>query len=296
MIASCPICGSPRLKPSVSTPRLRVSRCQVCGHRIASHLTPPQATVDYHEQYDQGGFLASLASTRQRQAGIIIDLIRRQVPDADRLLDFGAGRGWFLEACRASGIQSLAGVDTSEVAVGSLKERQFAALTLTPAIDYSEPLGRLPFRPRILTLLDVVEHFYPDQVQPLLGSILRSLQPELELVVIKVPDAGGLLYRGARSLARIGLAGPIEQLYQIGTDPPHFSYFTRGSMRRLLEPKGLTITATQGDRDFEAGSLADRVRALAHLPAISALVGSGAAAFVNVTGWYDSTIFLAIPR
>jgi len=296
MVISCPVCGSPRLDRSITTPRLQVFRCPVCAHRVAVHQAPAQTTIDYHEQYDQGGFLESLASTRQRQAAVIIELIRRRLPDADRLLDFGAGRGWFLEACRAAGFQSLAGVDTSELAVGSLQARRFAAMTLSPSTDYAEPLRRLPFRPRILSLLDVVEHFPPGQLQPLLASILRGLQPELKLVIIKVPDAGGLLYRGARLMARVGRTGPVEQLYQVGTDPPHFSYFTQGSMRRLLESLGLALVATQGDRDFEPESLKERARALAQRPAIASLAGTAATAVVNITGWFDATIFLATRR
>jgi Methyltransferase domain len=297
VIAGCPICGAPGLARSVATARLQVSRCPVCGHRVAVHQAPPQTTaIDYHEQYDQGAFLASLAATRQRQAAVIIELIRRRLSDADRLLDFGAGRGWFLEACRGAGFQSLAGVDTSELAVSSLRDRQFAAQMLSPSTDYSDPLRRLPFRPRIVTMLDVIEHFPSDGLGAALDSILRGLQPELELLVIKVPDAGGLLYGGAQLLARIGLTGPIEQLYQVGTDPPHFHYFTHRSMRRLLESHELTIVATQGDRDFEPDSFGQRARPLAGMPAVARVAGSAAARLADLTGWYDAAIYLAAPR
>jgi hypothetical protein len=297
VIAGCPICGAPGLARSVATARLQVSRCPVCGHRVAVHQAPPQTTaIDYHEQYDQGTFLASLAATRQRQAAVIIELIRRRLSDADRLLDFGAGRGWFLEACRGAGFQSLAGVDTSELAVSSLRDRQFAAQMLSPSTDYRDPLQRLPFRPRIVTMLDVIEHFPPDQLNGILGSILAALQPELELVVIKVPDAGGLLYRGARLLARAGVAGPTEQLYQVGTDPPHFNYFTHRSMGRLLDSHALTSIATRGDRDFEPDSFGQRARPLARMPTIAKVAGSAAARLADLTGWHDAAIYLAAPR
>ena len=297
MVGSCPICGSGRLTPSVRTARLEVVRCRVCGHRLATHLAQPTATLDYHDQYDQGGFLASLASTRQRQAAVIINMIRGRVREPDALLDFGAGRGWFLDACREAGLRSLAGADTSELALRSLAERQFAAIALSPTItDYASVFQKLPFRPRILTMLDVVEHFSPDQLNEVLGSVLRGLRPELELVVIKVPDAGGLFYRGARLLARAGIAGPIEQLYQVGTDPPHFSYFTHGSMRRLLESLGLTVLEVRGDRDFEPASLGQRAKALVGMPAVGRVAGSTAAGLADLTRWHDAAIYLATPQ
>jgi hypothetical protein len=297
MVGRCPICGSTRLARSVRTSRLEVVRCRVCGHRVASHLSQPKAPLDYHDQYDQGGFLASLATTRQRQAAVIIDLIRGRLSEPDGLLDFGAGRGWFLEACRAAGFRSLAGADTSELAVRSLAQRRFAAIALSPtAADYAVALEQLPFRPRVLTMLDVVEHFRPDQLEGLLGNVLRGLRPELELVVIKVPNAGGLFYRGARLLVRAGIAGPIEQLYQVGTDPPHFNYFTHRSMRRLLESLGLTVLDVKGDREFEPESLGQRARPLAGIPAIGRVAGSTAAGLANLTGWHDAAIYLATRR
>ena len=296
MVGRCPICGSARLAHSIRTPPLEVVRCRVCGHRIATHLAQRKAALDYHDQYDQGGFLASLATTRQRQAAVIIELIRRRLPDADRLLDFGAGRGWFLEACREAGFRSLAGADTSELAVRSLAERRFAAIPLSPAAtDYAGALRGLPFRPRILTLLDVVEHFAPGQLADVLGNILLGLRPELELVVVKVPDANGLFYRTARRLAQAGIAGPIEQLYQVGTDPPHFSYFTHGSMRRLLESLGLTILEVKGDREFEPESLGQRARALARVPALGRIAGSAVSGLADLTRWHDAAIYVATP-
>jgi hypothetical protein len=296
VIASCPVCGSRRLTRSFRTPHLAVQRCRVCKHRIADHLLLTPSSVDYHEQYDQGEFLASLAATRRRQAAIILRLIGKQLATADGLVDFGAGRGWFLEACREAGLRSLAGVDTSELAVRSLADRHFGATVVSASTtDYAAALRDLPFRPRILTLLDVVEHFTPDRLRPTMASILLGLQPGLELVVIKVPDAGGLLYRTARLLLGAGAEAPIEQLYQVGTDPPHWNYFSRRSMCRFLESMGLVVLATRGDRDFEASSLAQRARALAGKPALGRVVGSLAAGLADLTGWQDATIYVVAP-
>ena len=294
MTLPCPVCGSTQLSRGFSTRRLTVWRCPVCHHEIADHPNPANSAADYHEQYDQGGFLSSLATTRRRQAALIVALIRRHLPSADGLMDFGAGRGWFLEACRDAGFHALAGADTSELAVRSLVERQFAAIALSPTgADYAAVLRTLPFRPRVLTMLDVVEHLQPDQLRDVLDNVLEGMRPDLELVVIKVPDAGGLFYRGARLLVRAGIAEPIEQLYQVGTDPPHFNYFNHGSMRRLLESLGLTFLEVTGDRDFEPESLGQRARALARIPAVARVAGSAAAGVADLTGWHDTAIYVA---
>jgi methyltransferase family protein len=296
MIDRCPICGSRRLHRSLATAHLRLQRCLDCSHRLAEHEPAAPPAADYHEQYGQGQFLESLATTRRRQAAVIIELIRRQLPQPDRLLDFGAGRGWFLEACRQNGFRELAGADSSLLAVTSLRDRGFAA-QLVPGGDRLGDLAPLPFQPRILTLLDVVEHFPVERLQPILTGIIDPLRPALELVVMKVPAAEGLLYRSAVLLGRLGATGPIEQLYQVGTDPPHLSYFTSRSMVRLLSAVGLQPVDSRGDRDFEPSSLAARARAAHRLPSAAALLAGWAiAASSQLTGAYDSVIYVARPR
>lgn len=255
----------------------------------------PGETADYHRQYEEGAFLESLAATRRRQAALIIGLIARHLPGADRLLDFGTGRGWFLEACRQAGYADLVGADTSMLAIESLKARGFATLPLVAgrAPDFS----KLPFRPRILTLLDVIEHFPPPDLRTVLGGLLQGLSPELELVVIKVPSAGGVLYRTAAGLARAGAVGPIEQLYQVGTSPPHLSYFTSRSMGQLLQLSRMSLLEERGDRDFEPDTLADRARPLRRLPKGAAwLAGSATGILTNLTGTHDATIYVARPN
>lgn len=292
---TCPICDG-RLRPSFSTAQLVVRRCERCGHRVADHRNRGAAARDYHEQYDQGAFLTSLAATRRRQAALIVELIRTRLPDGDQVLDFGAGRGWFLDACREAGLQRLAGVDTSELAVRSLAERQFGAVVWSPATaDYAAALRAIGFRPRVLTLLDVVEHFPAPQLRAQLTGILHGLQPGLELIVLKVPDAGGLLYRTARLMLAGGATAPMEQLYQVGTDPPHWNYFTQRSMRQLLESLGLRVIVTQGDRDFEAETLPQRAASLGRLPTIGRAAGGAATRLADLTGWHDAAIYLAAP-
>jgi hypothetical protein len=215
----------------------------------------------------------------------------------DLLLDYGAGRGWFLEACRQSGYRTLAGADTSEMAIGSLARRGFDTVQLSAVTNHGPDLAALPFRPRILTLLDVIEHFPPADLKDLLVDLVRSLLPELKLVVIKVPAAEGLLYRSAVRLAKVGVQGPIEQLYQVGTSPPHFSYFTAQSMARLLQLSRMSLLEKRGDRDFEPETLSDRARPLRLLPKVGArVVGSAAGLLTDLTGSHDASIFFAKPE
>jgi hypothetical protein len=277
---------------------LSIDRCPRCGHRVAAHRsTSARPALDYHRQYDEGEFLGSLATTRRSQAKAILELIHGQAAGADAVLDLGAGRGWFLEEARASGVASLAGADTSSDAVTGLRERGIEGLLIPEPTESGWKLGfdELSFRPRILMLLDVIEHFSAERLLSMFGEIVDQLRPELEIVVVKVPVADGLLYRTARLLARAGMSAPLEQLYQVGTYPPHWSYFTRRSLTQLLSTHGWRVVDGIGLLEFDPATFGSRVAALRRAPRLATRSLGAAAAFVAERTWHDSFVALARP-
>ncbi len=279
---------------------MQTQRCLDCGHRVAFHrpIADAVSSTDYHAQYDTGAFLAALEQTRIRQARRITACIRAELPDADALLDFGAGRGWLLEEARRVGLRRCAAADSSAQAVSDLRGRGFDAVELPSDLaGWVRECGGLPFRPRILTLLDVVEHFPPADLRSWLHGLVDGLRPELALVVLKVPLSEGLFFRSADWLAALGAAGPLEQLYQVGTAPPHSHYFCIRSMRRLLARLGLEVLRVERDRDFEARELVGRVRALRRMPRpLATAVGWVTTAVVELSPLRESGIFFARPR
>jgi transcription elongation factor Elf1 len=259
---TCPICQKQLQSPAVLA-RLGTAKCPGCGHRVAVHELQGISTLDYHSQYDQGAFLDALRVTRQRQARVIIQALKRAIPDCDQVLDYGAGRGWFLDACRDAGMRDVAAADTSALAVDAAKAKGMAGL-LVNADGNGLDFGTLPFKPRVLTLLDVIEHFPPVELGSRITAILGAL-PSLQVVVVKVPVSSGPLYAGAALIARIDPRA-LQQLYQVGTNPPHYSYFSRTSLRRLLSECGLSQLEAFGDLDFEPRLLPERVHLLRRLP------------------------------
>lgn len=232
------------------------------------HRATALSGADYHRQYEQGEFLDTLSATRRLQAAEIWTLIRSRVDRPDALLDLGSGRGWFLEHARAAGARRLAGADTSPVAVQELRRQGIEGLQIpsSPTTGWQVPLASLTFRPRLLTLLDVIEHLPADRLAAMFAEIVGELRPELELVVVKVPVADGLLYRLARALARLRVFGPLDQLYQVGTDPPHLSYFTRRSLEAFLSARSLGVVGRLDLLEFDPRSFGGRVAALRRLP------------------------------
>ena len=92
----------------------------------------------------------------------------------------------------------------------------------------------------------------------------------------------------------LGLTRPLLQLYQVGTFPPHFQYYSRRSLGLLFRLLGLRVVEQWGDADFEPDELLDRLWAAAPLPPrLGRLAGRTAAAISSVavtmvpspTGW-----------
>jgi hypothetical protein len=292
---ACPVCEHARLRPVTSPPGVTVFRCSECGHRVARHDTSATPQNDYHAQYDGGAFLDALRATRVRQAVHLIELLGRRIPEVSRVVDYGAGRGWFLEACRSAGVALVAGVDPSQIAVDGLTASGIEARQMAEDESASDTLACLSFRPRVVTLLDVVEHFPPDELRARLRSIVDACREDLEIVAMKVPVAG-LLYGGASLLARSGAPRLLSQLYQVGTWPPHLNYFSTTSAERLLTTAGLRVVDRIGDPDFEPGSLGQRIGA--NGPVLRTLARVGGEAIrtaIRVTRRFDSAIFLAKP-
>lgn len=266
MTKTCWICGN-SLKLRIRTDDLTVHACRGCGHQLAEHAPARAAGQDYHLSYDQDAFLQSLRATRERQARQIVTRLD-SLGVTDRVLDYGCGRGFFLAVAQQMGFHQLAGADTSPLAVDWLRQAGLAALPIAPNRADLVPLvdAGLPFAPDAISFLDVVEHF-PGDLFALFDPWLKQLPAAVRYLVIKVPINQGLLFRTSRVAQTLGLPGPLRQLYQVGSTPPHHQYFSRQSLAKFCAKLGLTVEAVWDDQDFEPASLSARVAVLRRLPA-----------------------------
>ncbi|MBC8132025.1 MAG: hypothetical protein H7X95_03515 [Deltaproteobacteria bacterium] len=264
----CWVCSEQRLRPYWSDPALTVIECMTCGHLRAVHARARAGNgdaTDYHLSYDQEGFLASLAATRKRQAERILDALER-VSACRALFDFGCGRGWFLDAAWSRGFGPLGGGDASPMSVALLRNKGIPAVALgDDALVAPVDFKALGFIPEIISFLDVIEHFDGD-LSARLSSWIHDLPDALRLVVLKVPVREGVMFSAAAVARRLGLPGPSRQLFQVGTYPPHFQYFSRNSLDRFVKAIGLRVLDVFDDLEFEAESLTERAAPLRRLP------------------------------
>ncbi len=161
----------------------------------------------------------------------LVGLLKSGGIPGGRVLDVGAGFGFFLEAAERAGYEGY-GIEVSAHAAEQARRRTRAQVLQQGA---EEPFPFPDAHFDAVTLLDVIEHLprYPIT----LASCRRCLRPGGKLVVITL---------NARSLAR-PLLGRRWAWYQ---DPTHVHMFTARMLRQGLEEAGLEVETLTTESNF----------------------------------------------
>lgn len=152
-----------------------------------------------------------------------------------QILDVGSAHGWFVGEATRRGM-SAEGIEPEAEMVQHVREQG-----LSVRHGYFPGALAEDERVDIISFNDVLEHI-PD-VETALAACARSLRPD-GVLSVNVPNASGLGYRVAMSLARIGVRGPYLRLWQYGLPSPHIHYFTTQALTRLIERQGFTVVRT----------------------------------------------------
>lgn len=162
-----------------------------------------------------------------------------------KLLDVGCGSGWFLDLADRSGCACY-GIEPD----GFFYSR--AATKLSPGTHLAQGFFARDLPPEwgqfdIITFHDVFEHFDAP------AAILRAARERLGSgghLVFSLPMADGFAFRLARLLYQLGIAGPLERMFQINYPYPHLFYFTRHNFVTLARRAGLEAVLIERLRSF----------------------------------------------
>lgn len=206
----CPVCGG------AFAPRADwFASCVACGFSVSDLPAGPGAGVE------------GLEELRTRNFAILLDRLagHRPLPGLSGL-EVGTSRGIFLGAARARGID-MCGIEPNRVAGDVARAQGFEIDdALFPEDAYRDRTFDL------VVFNDSFEHL-PDPGAQIAAAAARVAPGGL--LSINLPDSGGVFYRLAAALAAVGVAGPLERLWQRGMASPHVTYFTAGTLARLIE-------------------------------------------------------------
>lgn len=225
------MCGDE--KHSIVTYRLRdgsqmhkVSRCKRCGH----FQLFPQPTVEQENQYYAsnqqdisagkkitfGSLKANNAFDTKRHVNFVTKLCRSK---QSRLLDIGAGYGFFIDAMFEAGYRKVVGVEISKER-WMLGKRNISAPLLNADIMSELPKGG-PFD--VITMFHVLEHLR-DPIDFLVRS--KSLLKNGGGCVCEVPNVDELLRRTCKA---------YNDFYWIRA---HLHYFSANTLRACFKKAG----------------------------------------------------------
>lgn len=199
-----------------------IVQCSRCGLQFSQWtLTPEQVHALYAAMtdalYDEEEW--TRRSTYQKN----LALIERCVPRG-RLLDIGCATGGFLQEAQERG-WTVEGIDLSQWAVDQCHRRGIVAC-------HCGTIDTLPnhsMRFDAVTMLDYIEH--DTDPRHLLVQVRTMLKPG-GIVYISTPDIGGFV---ARLLGK----------HWWGINPLHLTYFSRATLRHLLEQEGFDVVLEQ---------------------------------------------------
>jgi SAM-dependent methyltransferase len=232
--------GSEGLVPTTDrfgTALADIVRCVRCGHMQVEPMPSEAELAESYGEAESDDYVGEEAGQRATAAAIL-DRLEAQVAGR-RLLDLGCWVGFLLAEAQSRG-WSATGVEPSQFASAYARDRLGLDVRTEDLFTADLPEGGFD----AVVLGDVIEHL------PRPGDALDRIAALLApggVVCLMVPDAGSRLARamGARWWSVL---------------PTHVQYFTRASLRRLLERHGFSVleVATQ-PKAFSVGYYLSRI-------------------------------------
>jgi len=243
---SCPVCGSGDVYRKLRKQAIDVLQCGVCSLAFWQ----PEQGFDPAGLYDGDYFASEYAASGYDDYAALEPALRltfrrrlarlRRAPGA-RLLDVGAAYGYAASEAERAGFR-VAAVEVSSEAAGR-------AAAQLPGRIVRARADRLPFESGsfdVVTLWDVLEHL-PDP-HCAVAEVARCLCPGGRLA-LTTGDVGSLAAR---------LSGARWHLYTL---PEHLFFFSRESLRRLLEAHGFRVERMRAEGGaYPVGYLVERLR------------------------------------
>jgi SAM-dependent methyltransferase len=213
--------GAPGLVPTTDrfgTALADIVRCARCGHMQLERMPAEARLAEAYGEAESRDYVEEAAGQRAT-ARAVLERVERHV-DGRRLLDLGSWVGFLLAEARDRG-WAVAGVEPSRFASGYAREEFRLDVRTTDLFAAELPAGAWD----AVVLGDVIEHL------PRPGEALARATELLApggVVCLMAPDAGSRVARamGARWWSVI---------------PTHVQYFTRASLRVLLERHGYRV-------------------------------------------------------
>ncbi len=209
------------------------AECPECAYESAD-LASTINSIDTASVLDEHAREVSLKSVRDVNFSVLTQILKQLKPRGGALLDVGCAHGWFLD--KTKDIFRSSGVEPDESIFNATKARG-----LEVAHGYF-PQALLPdSKFDIIAFNDVLEHI--PNVDDALMACKEHLNPD-GLLLVNLPNSNGFFYRLSKLLARVGICGFFDRMWQKGMPSPHVHYFNQKNLTELLSNHQFKVVQT----------------------------------------------------
>jgi SAM-dependent methyltransferase len=227
---TCPICQNTMVNKTSAFTYI----CKPCNYWGADlPVDIDAAGTDEYEISDEA-YIASLEGLRIKNFGLILQQLKQQKPKATlSILDVGCASGLFMQLAQKQGYK-ITGIEPNQQLYKITQKHGLKVIH-----DYFPPKEYLGEQFDVITFNDVFEHI-PD-IHTILNSCADYLKED-GVLILNLPNAQGLIFRFSKILARLGMLGPWNRLWQVMFRTPHLHYFSFSSLNTLVSQHGFTPT------------------------------------------------------
>ncbi len=247
---------APRLDPALW-------RCRECGYWQSSF--PAATAAANRSAIDEERRFQALAGLRTANSRTVFRVLAGYAPlTGARLCDIGCAYGWFLKTAKEYGVEAIGIEPESAVAEAARAQGvQVRSGFFPDCLNGDE-------RFEIITFNDVLEHL------PEIDRVLEACHRHLEargLLSIVIPSSRGCVFRLGGMLARLGIRGPLDRLWQRDFSCPHIHYFNAKNLETLLKRHGFELLHSQSLPSLRLRGLWSRLRMDANAKLLPSLAG-----------------------
>lgn len=212
----CPICKNDKFDILSDFQDHFLSKCTHCKFVFAFQIPSEQDLVSHYEGYGRNDYLSPITIKRYTELLDSFEKYRK----TNKILDVGAGIGYFLEVAKERGWE-VYGTEYTDEAIKICAEKSIKMHKGDLSVDM---FAQESFD--VVTSFEVIEHLSnpADHIQ-----ILKSFLRKDGALYITTPNFNSLLRRH------------LGQNWNVIAYPEHLSYFTRKSIKYLLKKNDFRI-------------------------------------------------------
>lgn len=209
----------------------------------------------YEKQYGEKKLINRVSFSLLRKIFKIYDIHREDMVvslldhKADRLLDVGCGDGSLIFKLKDK-FKELYGVDVSPSRIKEAEKKVKFIKDKKINFSIANIDEGLPFRDEmfdVVTCIAVLEHIFdPYFAAKEFNRVLKNNG----ILILEVPNIAYLKYRIQLLFGKLPVTSSPYNWKEIGWDGGHLHYFTKRSLRQLLEESGFKILKVSGSGLF----------------------------------------------